>query len=68
MSPTVVYIVRVFFTGVAAAASSLLTALPGISSDDLIGAVLLGIVFALGYAGIGYGSSNIEPGVGNKKS
>lgn len=67
MSPTVVYIVRVFFTGVAAAASSLLTALPGITGDDLIGAVLLGIVFALGYAGIGYGSTSIEPSIGNKQ-
>lgn len=62
------YVIRVILTGVAAAASSLLTALPGLTGDDLVGALLLGVVFGLGYAGIGYGSSSIEPGVGNKKT
>lgn len=68
MSPPAIYVIRTILTGVAAAASSLLTALPGISGDDLIGAVLLGIVFALGYAGIGVASATIEPSVGNKKT
>lgn len=68
MSPTATYAVRVFLTGVAAAASSLLTALPGITGDDLIGAVLLGLVFGLSYAGIGVASSNVEPNVGAKKA
>lgn len=66
MSPTAVYVIRTLLTGVSAAASSLLTALPGLTSDDIIGAILLGVVFALAYAGIGVASATVEPGVGKR--
>lgn len=67
MNATARYAFRVFATGLSAACSSLLTSMPGLTTDDIIGAVLLGVVFGLGYAGIGAASSSVEPNVGNKK-
>lgn len=66
MTPNVVYIVRVLLTGVAAAASSLLTSLPGLTGDDWLTAGLLGVVLGLGYAGIGAASTRIEPDIGRR--
>jgi hypothetical protein len=58
------YVLRAFLTGVAAAASSLLTAMPGLDLDDLIMAGLLGLLGGLSYAGIGAASTNVEPHIG----
>lgn len=68
MTTTARYVLRSFLSGVSAAASSLLTALPGISMDELMQAGLLGVLFGLGYAGIGAASQNIEPAIGRKPS
>lgn len=65
-SNVAVYAVRTFLTGVAAAASSLLTSLPDLTTDDWLQAGLLGVVLGLGYAGIGAASSKLEPGIGRK--
>ena len=64
MSATGRYVLRCFLTGVAAAASSLLTAMPGLTLDDAIMAGLLGLLAGLSYAGIGAASTTVEPGVG----
>lgn len=64
MDPIYRYVLRAVLTGVASAASSLLTAMPGLSLDDLIIAGLLGLIGGLGYAGIGAASPKIEPDVG----
>jgi hypothetical protein len=66
MTSTSRYVVRCALTGIASAASSLLTALPGVSLDDLVQAGLLGVIFGLGYAGIGAASPQVEPHIGNK--
>lgn len=64
MDPIWRYVIRAVLTGVSAAASSLLTAMPGLTLDDLIVAGLLGLLGGLGYAGIGAASPALEPGVG----
>lgn len=64
MNATARYVLRCVLSGVSAAASSLLTALPGISLDDAVQAGLLGVIFALAYAGIGAASANVEPNIG----
>lgn len=66
MSPAARYALRTVLTGLSAFCSSLLTALPGITVDDLVGALLLGAIFGLSYAGIGQVSANVEPNVGRK--
>jgi hypothetical protein len=67
MSATARYVFRVCLFGVSAAASSLLTAMPGLSIDDGITAALLGLLGALGYAGIGAASQNVEPTIGRSE-
>ena len=64
MDPMWRYVIRCGLTGVAAAASSLLTAMPGLNVDDGIMAGLLGLIAALSYAGIGAGSVKLEPDIG----
>lgn len=64
MDPMWRYVIRSGLTGVAAAASSLLTSMPGLTVDDGIVAGLLGVLAALSYAGIGASSSKLEPEVG----
>lgn len=64
LNPEIRYAVRATLTGVSAAASSLLTALPDIDASELEQAGLLGIVFGLAYAGVGAASTNVEPHIG----
>lgn len=64
MNATGRYVLRAVLTGVAGAATSLLTAMPGLTVDDGIMAGLLGVLAGLSYAGIGAASSTVEPSIG----
>lgn len=65
MSPTLRFALRAAFVGAAGLLASLQAALPGISTDDLVSALIAGGLLALSYAGIG-AATPLEPKVGRK--
>lgn len=62
MSPTTKYIVKCVLIGLYGVLVSLQVALPGISWDDLLGAIIAGAIGGLGYAGIGAATTLEAPG------
>jgi len=66
MSPTLKYVTKCVLIGLYGLLVSLQVALPGISWDDLISAVIAGAIGGLGYAGIGAATPLEAPGGGNK--
>lgn len=53
MSPMTKYIIKCVLIGLYGALVALQVALPGISTDELVAAVIAGAIGGLGYAGIG---------------
>jgi hypothetical protein len=53
MTPTMKYVTKCVLIGVYGALVSLQVNLPGVSSDDLVSALIAGALGALVYAGIG---------------
>ena len=53
MSPMTKYIVKCVLIGLYGALVALQVALPGISTDELVAALIAGAIGGLGYAGIG---------------
>ncbi len=53
MTPTTKFVLKCVLIGVYATIVSLQVNLPGISSDDLVTALIAGALGGLGYAGIG---------------
>ena len=62
MSPTMKFTVKCVGLAVYGVLVSLQVALPGITADDLISAVIAGSIGGLGYAGIGAATSLEAPG------
>lgn len=62
MSPTQKFAIKCIGLGLYGVLVSLQVALPGISTDDLIAAVIAGGIGGLGYAGIGAATSLEAPG------
>lgn len=65
MSPTTRYLARGAFVGILAAAASLQAILPGVTGDDIIQAVIAGIVGFGAYSGVG-AATPLEPKIGKK--
>jgi hypothetical protein len=65
MNPTTRYIVRIAFFFLVTVAASLQGALPGVSPDDALSALIAGILASGGYAGIG-AATPLEPKIGKK--
>jgi hypothetical protein len=65
MNPTARYIVRIAFFALVTGAASLQAALPGISLDDGISALIAAIIASGAYAGIG-AATPLEPKIGKK--
>jgi hypothetical protein len=62
MTPTQKYVTKCVLIALYATLVSLQVALPGISTDDLVQAVIAGAIGGLGYAGIGAATSLEAPG------
>ena len=62
MSPTTKFAVKCVGIGLYAVLVSLQVALPGITLDDLVSALVAGAIGGLGYAGIGAATSLEAPG------
>lgn len=62
MSPTQKYITKCVLFGLYGLLVSLQVALPGLSADEVIAAVIAGAIGGLGYAGIGAATSLEAPG------
>jgi hypothetical protein len=67
MSPTTRYIIRIAFLAIVTGAASLQAALPGISLDDGVSALIAAVIASGAYAGIG-AATPLEPKVGKKSS
>lgn len=62
MSPTGKYVLKCILIGLYGVLVSLQVALPGITLDELMAAVIAGGIGGLGYAGIGAATPLEEPG------
>ena len=62
MSPMTKYVVKCVLFGLYGMLVSLQVALPGVTVDELVAAVIAGAVGGLGYAGIGAATTLEAPG------
>jgi hypothetical protein len=62
MTPTMKYVTKCVLIALYATLVSLQVALPGITVDDVVSAVIAGAIGGLGYAGIGAATSLEAPG------
>jgi hypothetical protein len=62
MSPNVKFTIKCVGLALSLFLTSLQASLPGLSTDDLVTAVIAGAIGGLGYAGIGAATTLEEPG------
>jgi len=62
MSPTAKYVIKCVLIGLYATLVSLQVSLPGLSSDEIVAALIAGAIGGFGYAGIGAATTLEAPG------